>query len=132
MDHVPLFISRFPAPISLRILVMAPAITAATHCRSPKMQDNQESPLNLPQPGTGTIPVPGHWGRCQEWLKATPRSCSHLGTQSREAVLCGACQRQLAFRDKSLLPSMKEQTARGGLSTSPRAGAQAALAGGQG
>lgn len=72
MDHVPLLISRFPALISLRTLVMAPAITAATHCRSPKMQDNQESPQNLPQPGTGTIPVPTRWGRCQEWLKATP------------------------------------------------------------
>lgn len=44
MDHVPLLISRFPALISLRTLVMAPAITAATHCRSPKMQDNQEGP----------------------------------------------------------------------------------------
>lgn len=68
-----LLVSRFPALISLRTLDMAPAITAATHCRSPKMQDNQESPQNLPQLRIGTIPVPSHWGRCQEQLKATPQ-----------------------------------------------------------
>lgn len=36
---------------------MAPAISAATQCTSPMMQDNQESPQKLTQPGTGTIPV---------------------------------------------------------------------------
>lgn len=72
---------------------MAPAISAATQCTSPMMQDNQESPQKLTQPGTGTIPVHTQsLGQVPRVAQSNPpRSCSHLGTQTREAALRGAC-----------------------------------------
>jgi len=49
-----------------------------------KLQDNQVSPPNSPQPGT--IPVPSRGGAgAKSGPKQNPGSCGHLGTRPRAA-----------------------------------------------